>query len=790
MLLALLALTQAPAAASPLAAEPPAVHSGRRRELAVAIPRVEAEITVDGVLDEAVWRQAPILTDFSQFQPVDGLPAVDSIEVRVWYSPTAIHFGVHAFEPHGEVQATLADRDRIFADDYIQFFLGTFNDGRQAFMFAVNPLGVQADGALVERGQVQGGGFMGGAASSRESADLSPDYVFESKGHLVEGGYVVEAKIPFKSFRYRAAETQTWQLHVMRYIQHSAHEDSWVPAERASASFLGQSGTLVGLQGLERGLTLDITPEVTGRWDGAPAGSSWDYTAQGPEVGGTVRWGITSNLSLNGAVNPDYSQIESDVTQIQFDPRDALFYPEKRPFFLDGLELFQSPNNLIYTRRIVQPEGAVKLAGKVGGSDVGLISAVDNQIASATGEDNPILNILRLQKDVGGRSRAGLVYTDRIDGDDYNRVAAADTRLVFGKSNLRLQYGQSWTREGGQSLTGPLWEARFNHSGKLFGARYGFTGVDPDFRTRSGFIQRTGDANLNLVNLLTFNGGEGAFLEKFTPDISLIGRWIYDSLMDGAGIRDKLLHFNTNATLRGGWGVGASLLVETFGYDPRLYQNYYLEVPGPGGVGLDTIPFTGEPTLNNLDWVLSASTPEFGMFSANVLYLWGQDENFYEWSSADIVFLDAGIRFRPTDKVRLEGRYRIQDFIRRSDDTRVARLRTPRLKLEYQIARPLFVRLTGEYVAYQQDDLRDDGRTDAPILIYSPSSGNYNRATGYTSNTFSGDVLLSFTPVPGTVVFAGYGSTRTGAEAFKFDDLDRVSDGFFAKVSYLFRVGG
>ncbi|MDH5283058.1 MAG: hypothetical protein OEW80_04155, partial [Gemmatimonadota bacterium] len=125
MLLALLALTQAPAAASPLAAEPPAVHSGRRRELAVAIPRVEAEITVDGVLDEAVWRQAPILTDFSQFQPVDGLPAVDSIEVRVWYSPTAIHFGVHAFEPHGEVQATLADRDRIFADDYIQFFLGT-----------------------------------------------------------------------------------------------------------------------------------------------------------------------------------------------------------------------------------------------------------------------------------------------------------------------------------------------------------------------------------------------------------------------------------------------------------------------------------------------------------------------------------------------------------------------------------------------------------------------------------------------------------------------------------------
>jgi len=788
MLLVLLALLQAPPPAP--TPEPVEVYNGQSRALAVAIPRLEFEIKVDGMLDEPVWARAPILTGFSQFQPVDGVAAVDSIEVRVWYSPSAIYFGVHAFEPHGEVRATLADRDRIFADDYVQFYLGTFNDGRQAFMFAVNPFGVQGDGALVERGVVQGGGFSGGAASSRESADLSPDYVFQSRGHLVEGGYVVEVRIPFKSFRYQSADPQTWQLHVLRKIQHSAHEDSWVPAERANASFLGQAGTLVGIHGLDRGVTLDVTPEVTGRWDGASTGGGWDYDAKGPEVGGTVRWGITSNLSLNGTVNPDFSQIESDVTQIQFDPRDALFYPEKRPFFLDGLELFQTPSNLIYTRRIVQPVGSVKLAGKVGGTDVGLISAVDDRVASATGEDHPLLNILRVQKDVGGRSKAGLVYTDRIDGDDYNRVAAADGRWVFGKSNLQLQYGQSWTREGGQSLTGPLWQARFNHSGKLFGTRYAFSGVHPDFRTRSGFIQRTGDANLTLVNLLTLHGHEGSLIENFTPDITMVGRWIYDSLTEGGGIRDKLLHFDANATLRGGWGVGASLLVETFGYDPRIYQNHYLEVPGAGGIGLDTIPFTGQPSLNNLDWVLSASTPEFGMFSADVLYLWGKDENFYEWSSADIVFFDAGLRFRPTDKIRLEGRYRIQDYIRRSDDTRAARLRTPRVKLEYQIARPFFVRLTGEYLAYQQDDLRDDGRTDAPILLYSPSSGTYSRATGYTSNSFSGDVLLSYTPVPGTVLFAGYGSTRTEPQPFKFSELDRVSDGFFAKVSYLFRVGG
>jgi hypothetical protein len=236
--------------------------------------------------------------------------------------------------------------------------------------------------------------------------------------------------------------------------------------------------------------------------------------------------------------------------------------------------------------------------------------------------------------------------------------------------------------------------------------------------------------------------------------------------------------------------VGASLLVETFGYDPRIYQHYRIEVPAPGGVGLDTIPFTGTPHLNNLDWVLALNTPELGPFSGDVLYLWGKDENFYEWQSADIVFLDAGLLFRPTDQIRLEGRYRIQDFVRKTDGTRVGRLRTPRVKLEYQIARPLFVRLTGEYVAYEQDDLRDDGRTNGPILYYNAGSGTHIRAVGYTSNTLSGDALLSYVPVPGTVVYAGYGSTRTDPEAFKFEDMDRVSDGFFLKLSYLFRLGG
>ena len=786
MLLPLLALLQA----VPL--DTPQVHDGRAGQLHVAIPRLDATIQVDGVLDEPAWSQAAVLAGFSHFQPIDGVAAEDSTEIRVWYSATAIHFGVRARDAVGDVHATLADRDHIFSDDYVQFFLGTFDDGRQSFMFAVNPLGVQADGALVERGITSGGGFQGGSAQARESADLSPDYVFLSKGRLVEGGYEVEVMIPFKSLRYQSKDPQTWQLHVLRKIQRSGYEDSWAPAQRASASFLQQAGKLTGLTRLARGLTLDFTPEITSRLEGHRTSSGgWNYDRAGPELGGTARWGISNNLGLNATANPDFSQVESDVTQIQFDPRDALFFPEKRPFFLDGLELFQTPFNLIYTRRIVQPVAAVKLTGKAFGTNIGFISAVDDKVASRTGDDHPILNVVRLQGDIGAGSRLGMAYTDRIDGDNSNRVLAVDGRLSLGKSNFTWQLGGSRTHEAGVTTTAPVWFGRFVYNGKLVGTRWSFSGIDPEFRTRSGFINRPGDVNLTLTNLLTFKGKPGSVGESFTPDITLNGVWTYDRFFDGKGVRDPKIHFNLNATLKGGWEVGASLLLEYFGYDPRIYGDYALEVPGPGGVGLDTVAFTGgNQRIPNRDYVVSVSTPEFRGFSASAFYLKGQDENFLEWASSEIVFSDFGVNWRPTDRLRVEARYRQNQYVRRSDHSLVARQRIPRLKLEYQLARPLLLRLVAEYNSYEQDSLRDNGRTESPILLFNPSIGAYQRTAPFQDNTFRGDVLLSFTPTPGTVFFAGYGSTLDDRESFRFQKLNRRADGFFLKGSYLFRLGG
>jgi hypothetical protein len=294
------------------------IYNGRANQLRVKPARLEeVGIDLDGRLDEPQWARAALLTGFSQFAPSDGAAAEDSTQVLVWYSPTAIHFGIRAFESHGSPRATLADRDRISADDHVQILLGTFNDGRQATVFAVNALGVQADGTITESNQNRTSGF-GGTTLARDPADLSADFVFQSKGQVTETGYVVEVRIPFKSLKYQSANAQTWGLNVVRLVQHSGHEDSWTPARRAGLSFLGQSGAIEGLTDLRRGLVLDVNPEATQRTTGLPptiGTGGWSYASGRPELGGNVRWGITNNLTLNATVNPDFSQIEADAGQ-------------------------------------------------------------------------------------------------------------------------------------------------------------------------------------------------------------------------------------------------------------------------------------------------------------------------------------------------------------------------------------------------------------------------------------------------------------------------------------------
>jgi len=754
------------------AADGGATYSGLTKQLDVHIPRFEAQVKIDGVLDEPVWNRAAMLTGFSQYRPVDGRPAEDSTAVLVWYAPDAIYFGIRAFERHGAVvRATLADRDNIDSDDNVAILLDTYLDHRRATMFAVNPLGVQQDGVWSDG--VAAGAAGGPSAGGRFDAtiDLNPDYVYESRGRVTDRGYEVEVRIPFKSLRYQSGDPQDWGIQIVRAVQHSGYEETWTPAVRASASFLIQAGRLVGLTALRRGLVLDLTPEFTTKVDGAPTTPGYDYRGT-PELAGNVRWGVTQNLGATATAHPDFSQVEADIGQVTLNQRFALFYPEKRPFFLEGLEQFDTPNSLIYTRRIAQPVFGAKLAGKVGGLGVAYLGAVDNSDQSATGA-HPIYNMLRLRRDLGPTSTLGMAYTDRIDGDDYNRVLGVDAHVVWRKVWFsEVQVAGSWTRGQGASRAGKLWTVTFgDRTGRAYGNHYELLGIQKSFQDTSGFVNRTDFVAGRTFNRFSWYGRPGALVEQFTAIVGFAPIWRYrDFGRLNRTIEDTLQTFWI-ATLRGGWQSQVTLSLNHFGFDGADYSGYTV----------GTTPFVVPHDLYHLPGAAFILNAPNRAVSGSVVLGYSAVAIFPEASEGHQVALTTVAALRPTPALRLEARWVHQRLTRARDGSRFSTANIPRLKLEYQLTRAIFVRYIGQYFAEDQAALLDP-RTGQPLLL------NGDTARAIVTNDFRNDLLFSYKPTPGTVVFLGYGASLTEADAFRFRNLSRASDGFFLKLSYLFRM--
>jgi len=752
-------------------------YHGRSGQIQVATPRTGQDIRIDGTASEAAWQDAAILTGFSQYMPVDGVPAADSTEVRVIYADHAIYFAIRAFEPHGAVIATRADRDKIAGDDHVRLLLDTFNDRRRAFSFAVNPFGVQSDGTYTDN-------------SSGGVTDLSPDYLFESKGRVTEWGYEVEVRVPFKSIRYQQKGEQRWGISVIRMVQHSGHEQSWTPAERGNPSFLAQQGTLMGLRDLRRGLVLDVNPVMTAQAVGAeraPTDPTWTYRRESPELSGNLRWGATQSLTVSGTANPDFSQIEADVGQVVFDPRSAISFPEKRPFFLESSENFAVPNALIYTRAIIDPVAAAKVAGQVGGLNVGILTALDDREVSATGADHPLFTIARLRGDFAAQSTAGIVLTDRTDGATYNRVAGVDARVLVSDWSLLGQVATSFTNGvTAQSASAkPLFELNAVKAGRARGFTGVIEGVHPEFVAASGFISRPGIVHANATPRWSFFP-KNRRLEaiSFSPIVDLT--WEWDRFERGTEPNDIKLNTSSSASWRGGWRARLFTWLESFKYSPSLYANYFIERRDAGGAVTDTVPYVGTDRLPNYGVDMGLNTPQFQKFAGSVGLTAGHDENFDEWSSAWIVFTTANADWRPTERIRLNARYLDQRFYRKSDGSLVRIRMIPRLKLEYQVARPVFVRLVTQYDASKVDALRDDSRTEFPILFRN-SDGTFRRADARERGGLRSDVLFSYQPNPGTVFFAGYGASHGASEFLQPSLLERTSDAFFVKASYLLR---
>ena len=302
--------------------------------------------TVDGRLDDAVWQDAARITEFVQRQPVEGAPATEDTEVFLAYDNSNIYLAFHAkYQDPGILRANRVDRDRAgFGDDTIRVYFDTFLDQQRAYVFSVNGYGVQGDSIV--GGGFGGGGRGGGGRSRIPRGDSSWDALFNSGGQPVEDGFTAEMAIPFKSLRYPArgrAVPHTWGFQIVREIRGKAETVVWSPVSRDIAGFLPQMGVLDGMRGLSSSHNLEIQPTFTafrfGTFDEA-LGTVVDGDPR-PEGGANFKYGVTSNLTADFTLNPDFSQIESDRPQVEVNQRFALFFPELRPFFLEGAEIFQ-----------------------------------------------------------------------------------------------------------------------------------------------------------------------------------------------------------------------------------------------------------------------------------------------------------------------------------------------------------------------------------------------------------------------------------------------------------------
>lgn len=493
------------------------------KDAPVKIPRLETPPVIDGKLDDAVWKTAAVFGDFLQVQPGDNVAPTHPTEFMMGYDAKNLYLAFRVKQDKNTIRATVARRDQIFNDDYIGVFLDTFNDQRQAYIFFFNPLGVQGDGTQTEgRGE-----------------DYSIDLVYESKGVLTEDGFTIEAAIPFKSLRYEAGKNKNWGIHIFRRVKYKNNElDSWKPMNRSISGMLNQTGKITGLEGIETTRQLEINPSVTlsesGRrtrytFDGDPSGRYVNDGLKG-EFGMTAKFGLTPTITLDFAYNPDFAQVEADAPVSTANVRFPIFFQEKRPFFLERIDIFQSGLNLVNTRAIVDPDIAAKLTGRRGKNTFGLLYASDNAPGNYSKDErqglinclqdrnrNPTLGcgsiekyvdknadigVLRFKRDVGRENNIGFFATTYNFPDRHNNTAAVDGRFRFtkkvvsdfqivGTTSRRYFYDPDQNKSIYRTGNGVGYRAWIERADRNLYMNYLAMGRSRDYRADVGFTNRT-----------------------------------------------------------------------------------------------------------------------------------------------------------------------------------------------------------------------------------------------------------------------------------------------------------
>ncbi|HIC56018.1 MAG TPA: hypothetical protein EYO94_01360 [Acidobacteria bacterium] len=699
----------------------------------VRVVRTDTPPNIDGLLDDITWRDAALITNFTQTNPVEGAQPTEDTEVRIAYDDEHIYFSFYArYSDPSQMRANRVDRDQIRRDDWIAVMFDTFRDQQRAYRFSVNPYGVQGDAILTSGRRRFGAPGSGG--------DDSWDALFETGGTIVSDGWTAEMAIPFKSLRYPSVgEGQhNWGFQISRAMQTKDESVVWSPMTRNIAGLMTQMGLINGMDGLSVSRNLEILPTATAIQLGQLTDTGFKEGDASPDLGLNIKYGVTSNLTADFTANPDFSQIESDRPQIEVNQRFPLFFPELRPFFLEGQEIFETPGriNLVHTRTIVDPEFGAKLTGKTGKTTLGLLftndeapGRLDDPTEPAFGQNGQVF-IGRARYDLHTESYLGAIVTDREFFNSYSRTAGIDGRIRMGQTHSAqfVAVASDNRTLDGATKSGPMYDIGFRRDARHLNYRLQYNVIDPDFDTQTGFIRRVDTRRLDTD--VEYNWWPEHWLISWGPGFSYLRNVDHAGVLQDEDFRaDVSLRFARNIFVRA---------------DGRQEMERYR------GVNFHKKRFRINNSIN--------SSRRFSVFYG---FNWGDQVRFVENPFLGRFFdYNLGLTVRPTS--RLNTRLDI-------NTSRFRNTTTDLLEFNVKILRKL--------TTYQFTDrflVRN-------ILEYNTDSG----AVGI-------NVLLTYRVNAGTVFYIGYDDrlkevTNFNDERFLVTELQRQRRAFFTKFQYLFR---
>ncbi|MEJ7622856.1 MAG: DUF5916 domain-containing protein [Pyrinomonadaceae bacterium] len=778
----------------------------------VNIPKLSAgALTIDGRPDEEIWKTAAVFKDFYQTYPGNNTAPSKPTEVYVMYDENNLYVAFKCWDEKDKIRATIAARDNIFGEDNVRMWLDTYNDQRRAYVIGFNPLGVQADGIFTEG----------------QGPDFSFDLVMESKGLIEDWGWSVEAKIPFKSLRYKTGKGVNWGFNVARNIDRFNDEfDQWLPDDRDISGFLIKHGKITGLEDIKYERTLEIVPSVTFSETGSRV-PALEFQAGrfvnqpiARQIGATLKFTISPSVTLDAAINPDFAEIEADAPVVSANQRFPIFFEEKRPFFLEGVDIFRSPLQVFYSRNIVDPDVAVKLSGKLGKISFGLLAASDNAPGNYSEDErndpnirprideflgkNSLFGILRLKRDFGKENEIGFFATYRTFPEQKNLLAGFDGRLKLSpRHSVQFQLVGTTSR---RCVFDPEFEPTLNPvqaesnrricGGGIFGGRevlgspynryrtgngvgYAAT-VDYNTETHGWFVEvegRSGQYRADSGFTRRQNTNSAFFFNRFSTKSNAKARIIRTNWNQSSGVDydwsgrltsfsgQSRLNFSLQRNIFIGFGGGAN-------YERIFEEEFGLKRSPTRPFGT----FLGDPSRST--W------QQFGSF------------NFNQRPNKKISYgLSFGATRKAFDFFAFEFSPEANQF-----------LQNPGTGSQFSGQVFLEVKPTDPFsfgVSYNKSRLtRDDNRRrsyDADILslrstyqftrfIFTRFRLDYDG----TEKNYAGQALFGWTPSPGTAFYIGYNDNlnRNGVNPFNGDfeqGLARNSRTFFIRASYLFR---